>query len=95
MEKNSSLFTIARHVNRNYAFQNRTKNKCNDYVIYEKLEAFQQNKAFLKIDIFGFFFFNAYMKKERGHIMDRLHEWEFATNLSSSELEKCVNERQL
>lgn len=43
---NLPFFAIARHINRNHAFLNKTKNKCDDHVRCEKLEEFQQNKDF-------------------------------------------------
>lgn len=72
-KRNLAFFTSARHVNRSHAFQNRTKNKSNDYVIHEKIGSIPAKLVFLKIDIFvGWFFcfcfcfFNVYMKKREG-----------------------------
>lgn len=51
-EIEQAFFAVAGHVNRNHAFQNKTKNKCNDRVRCEKLEAFQHNKDFFKTGVF-------------------------------------------
>lgn len=71
-----AFFAIAQHVNRNHAFQNKTKYKCNDHVRCENLEALQQNR-----DLFYIFgFLNVYVRKGGAHTMDTLHEWEYAKN---------------
>lgn len=92
MEKESNLFfffffAIA-HVNRNHAFQSK---KCDDHVKCEKLKAFQQNKNFLYLC----FLRCICKKKEKVTLWTDFVNGNLLRIVSSSELEKYVNERQL